>query len=311
MKAAVLLLGDSRSRFLFAEYGPRVCRPMSCDSSAYCAQATALWPRDNRWSAGAAACSSSNNLTRMGYYAHMGVALAPPYWHNPSHYHDFFEPNGNQTPPTSLDLMLHAVHEFQQSLPLATPVVVVFSSFMWDLARKWEYFPQQSDDDWLHEYEANLTTVAHALKRNLQGHNVVTSHAHQLVVVADYGCWATPPASPFCAHAHHNSSKLDLLVERAAAAVTTVANRMGLPLVNLAPIFQKRWRALVLEEGEGHKYHHPNSAGCSVEWAALVRLLPWLAVPEHTAVSGNQNGTPRGTPLMKLWHSSSVAVGAV
>eukprot|EP00966_Prymnesium_polylepis_P273569 6319775-Prymnesium_polylepis.1 len=206
-KPAVLLLGDSRSRYVFAAVAPHVCAPMSCDAVASCHAANALWRDENRQSAGAAHCSSSSSLSRLGYYVHYGVAQDPPYWKNPSHFHADSSPGIaamlGRAPrplssyPTSPELMLRAVNAFTLGLPQGLPIVVVLSSLLRDLARRSAYFAEQLDDEWVAAYEHNLTAVAGSLQRALKAQS---NRPHRLVLVADYGCWQNQSVrAHFCA----------------------------------------------------------------------------------------------------------------
>ena len=238
LKPAVLLLGDSRSRYVFAAVAPHICAPMSCDAMASCSAANVLWHDENRQSAGAAQCSSSSSLSRLGYYVHYGVAQDPPYWRNPSHFHSDSSPGfaamlgrapRRLSPPTSPQLMLRAVNNFTLGLPQGIPVVVVLSSLLWDLARRWAYFPQQRDGDWVAAYERNLTLAAGSVEQALK---TQSNRPHRLVLVADYGCWQNQSVhGHFCADTGRDPTELDRLVDRHAAAVAAVAQKLGLPSI--------------------------------------------------------------------------------
>merc|ERR1712087_1034604 len=107
---------------------------------------------------------TEHGILDLGYVIHPGVSSQPPYFRM-THL------------ASSIHVMLAAYNWFK-SVVYSSKVCVVFSSFAWDLARRFSYFPQQREGDWLHAYRVNFTDAARVLRKT----------ADALVLVADYGC---------------------------------------------------------------------------------------------------------------------------
>jgi hypothetical protein len=260
--SALLFLGDSRSRYMFAHICPILCHPVYCHpSKATCKMSRSIWRKDSVSSAGGMDCNSSMPFSRMGYYVHYGISPSPPYWENPSHFHKDAEYL------TSHQLMARAVTDFAAGLHVSTPIVVVFSSFMWDVARHHQFFRHQNSTQWASEYGMNYSLAIQAVERAL------APHAHQLVVVADYGCWDT--IGSFCARVQRNTTTLlEPYVVQAAKEVKRIADIFSIAFIDLSAAFQDNWHRMLLKQGTSGgvvKYHHPSPSGCKFEWSKLRR----------------------------------------
>ena len=171
---------------------------------------------------------------------------------------------------TSPQLMMNALRSFREGLFESTPVLVVFRSLLWDLARRRLYFGDEPEDAWLSSYERNLTLAVSSLQGELRLSRLAKTQDN-LVLVADYGCWDDLPRS-FCADPTRPSQSR--LVQRAAAVVISTGKRLGVPVADLDVAFAPRWKELLLAEPRfvpslhtnASVYHHPNGAGTRIEW---------------------------------------------
>ena len=142
-RPAVLFLGDSRGRWVVSALLRLLCSSRCNNTAAGRVSAHCLangvfhfnGKTDKNHSAGAIDCDQSNSsFQRLGYYVHYGVSPVPPYHQSSSHFHAAAFPSNSST-----QLMLQGLLQFSAGLPHGTPVVVVFSSLIWDLARRHEH----------------------------------------------------------------------------------------------------------------------------------------------------------------------------
>ena len=132
-------------------------------------------------------------------------------------------------------MALAALDRFAEALPNG-PVVVVYSSFMWDIGRLMELHPTtlnrtsgsypawvQRSRSWQPEYEANFTATSQAVRQRLLSlprHGQPAS-ANALLLLADYGCGG------------HLANVCGLYAPIAAQSVRRASVALGLPLVDL------------------------------------------------------------------------------
>ena len=142
-RPSLLFLGDSRLRWIAMWHARCVCdhrlqlqhelgAPHLVNSTA--ALDEAMDGVANWRSGGGYLCSSRSSLREVAYYVHYGVSSTPPYlrntntWHHP---HDY----DAQAPTSSTRGALAAVRQLLSLLPPTAPVVIVLSSFLWDIGR--------------------------------------------------------------------------------------------------------------------------------------------------------------------------------
>ena len=186
---------------------------------------------------------------------------------------------------SSIDIMRSA-HSWLTSFARG-PIWIILSSYLWDLARRFTYFPDMLEEDWLREYKANFTSAA-AWLSNLADRRVV--------LVGDYGCRADCHYIEYFKHLRHgvgysrecdsskNASRTwherfclsepsSVMREmRAAEAVESVGRSLGLRVVNLERTFRGQMADVLLSERDGRR-EHPTSHACVRVWNSIWAAL--------------------------------------
>lgn len=280
-RVSLLLLGDSRSRWIHHHLLPQVCnRTLRCRGMPMrCPSANHLKARMDgalNWRAGGGNTCENSSLVDFSYYVHYGVGEAP-YLNNPNTWHrrnDFLNASLSSTAMTIEAARRHIVAAGR------APAVVVLSSFLWDLWRlghvnvsdaqafKSRAMHTSEVDAFLIDYCANLTRLAIAVRTELRP-------ADALLLVADFSCVPYDRQGRL----YTLNARCPSVAPLAAACVRRVGAMLSLPVIDLAADFAGREHLFVKQEASYGI--HPTSAGACVAWQALQRAEPRLAVTSN------------------------------
>ena len=105
-------------------------------------------------------CANTSHFHSLSYFLHFGVSSDGVYhqkwtthinsnWNGPG-----YTGQGVDSPLMLYEAILRFLHYFRGCEPR-----VVFSSYLWDIKRKQEYFYTMNDDVWISEFRTNFTRV--------------------------------------------------------------------------------------------------------------------------------------------------------
>ena len=149
----LLLLGSSRFRYIY-KYSDGICAKTS----------SLTWygtKSDSRYGTMAGTlCANTSHFHSLSYFLHFGVSSDGVYhqkwtthinsnWNGPG-----YTGQGVDSPLMLYEAILRFLHYFRGCEPR-----VVFSSYLWDIKRKQEYFYTMNDDVWISEFRTNFTRV--------------------------------------------------------------------------------------------------------------------------------------------------------
>ena len=198
-------------------------------------------------------------VLRFGYVIHPGVSPEPPY-------------HLGLRIRSSIELMLEAYSSFNAVVPQVQPAWVVLSSYAWDMARRFTYFPDMSEEAWLMQYKSNFSKVASILSRATSGH---------LMLVADYGCRRQSSADGLWNASHWTESQRQHYCtgelykgypreKHTADIVVSIGKQMGLPTVNLQEQLRDSLKSSLLSEG---CYLHPTKETSLVIFRIILKAI--------------------------------------
>lgn len=262
VRSALLLLGDSRDRYLFGAVAPSVCR------NGEPLRWTLPWTQHNEFLAHGMKCDDDADLAAFGFFIHYGVAPDGLY-HNPVRlglksyaYYGWSGPGwveGTAAVGPKADsqaLALEAASRFRRAA--GAPVVVMLSSQAWDIARRLEHEPNATAREWADSYQTNLTALASMLSAQL-------GRSDSLLLATSL----------------HSATHPERLCSLASERMRAVARSAALAAagVRLVDVAAAQARAVGAARGGGgaHLFAqdgvHPGPAGCAITWAAVRRAL--------------------------------------
>ena len=145
-RPAVLLLGDSRSRWVTMWVANYVCDSRlrcgldpsngnipRCSPSA--SEVDVAMDGGQNWRAGGGfLCANTSSISALAYFLHYGVAPSGPYQDNSHTWHHKGDLRRDSN-VSSHRIALAALWRFRQLVGQATPLHVIVSSLSWDLIR--------------------------------------------------------------------------------------------------------------------------------------------------------------------------------
>jgi hypothetical protein len=282
----ILLIGDSRDRFLYHEILEPICRssesretpwwnpsktPHSVVGSSTGLSKQGLPHREEVRHG--ITCAPTSPLSSIGFLLHFGVFEAP-YFRQESliNSHEGWDGPGwsdkNNTLIDSPALILEAARRFLFTARCdsrANQCVVVFSSMLQDIARHCMFFPSVSLDTWSSEFSAQFLAVASGLSKEVEK----TPGAAQLVLVAGYptsekASFQTPWSPPGGLECHTQPA-----FQRASNIETQhVAMKLGVPFVQLSEVFAEAFLKAPPSTYLRDRVH-ANIWGLRMHWSAL------------------------------------------
>ena len=256
--SALLFVGDSRDRGIYAdrlltgdcqETGTRVMTLNKSDGS----------PCDF-FMDGIATCRRGP-IQQLGHFCHYGVSadgIYSPAAYQGCHSHSGWNGGGWSPEIDSPALVIEAVRRFVATqLGRQSHLIVVFSSMMWDVARRCLQFPDEPFEQWSESFLANYTELVDAVAK------IVAAADGTLVLTTGY----LPSYHWHCFTLSNHSGTNFTHVHFTQEVVRRLAPRVGAVLLDQQVVLRTHYkngpRDVLMDD------KHANEAGRALIWVEL------------------------------------------
>ena len=286
----ILLIGDSRDRFLYHEILQPLCGAGGALTSWWNPSKTTKFTGLGQTKVRGImnfevrhgqTCDPTSSLASIGFMGHYGVAN--------SHYIEAYKVHGHEgwdgpgwphdhKNINSPALIVEAARRFLNTSNCdgrsGGSCVVVFSSMLWDIARHCSSFPQLSVELWGGDFMTHYSAVALRLQEEI--HRYHGRNAHLLLTT---GYLSRENRDPYLKPGGGSCNTPRYFEGATHVVARRVAAQLNVPLLDFATIFSDLFPLLASKYLRDNI--HANTLGLRIQWAAVRATLEACVSPPY------------------------------